>query len=215
MGKIQVLSEQIANRIAAGEVVERPASIVKELVENSLDAKATAITVSILDGGIREIRVTDNGEGISSEDMPLTILKHATSKIYTLQDLERIYSMGFRGEALASIAAVSMLTIKSRVPESDAGTELFAKGGKVEYIREAGTPEGTSVVVENLFYNTPARKKFLKSEMSEASAIHELMTHLAMSHPEVGFKVLIGGQMRIQTSGNGSIISMEEMWPCA
>lgn len=119
--------------------------------------KATAITVSILDGGIREIRVTDNGEGISSEDMPLTILKHATSKIYTLQDLERIYSMGFRGEALASIAAVSMLTIKSRVPESDAGTELFAKGGKVEYIREAGTPEGTSVVVENLFYNTPAR----------------------------------------------------------
>ena len=136
MGKIQVLSEQIANRIAAGEVVERPASIVKELVENSLDAKATAITVSILDGGIREIRVTDNGEGISSEDMPLTILKHATSKIYTLQDLERIYSMGFRGEALASIAAVSMLTIKSRVPESDAGTELFAKGGKVEYIRE-------------------------------------------------------------------------------
>ena len=141
MGKIQVLSEQIANRIAAGEVVERPASIVKELVENSLDANASAITVSILDGGIREIRVTDNGEGIAEEDMPLTILKHATSKIYKLQDLDRIYSMGFRGEALASIAAVSMLSIKSRVRASDAGTELSAKGGKIEYIRQAGLPE--------------------------------------------------------------------------
>lgn len=206
MGKIQVLSEQIANRIAAGEVVERPASIVKELVENSLDAKATAITVSILDGGIREIRVTDNGEGISSEDMPLTILKHATSKIYTLQDLERIYSMGFRGEALASIAAVSMLTIKSRVPESDAGTELFAKGGKVEYIREAGTPEGTSVVVENLFYNTPARLKFLKKPGSEAAAISDIVSRLILARPDISLRYTVGEKTLYHSPGNGEML---------
>ena len=206
MGKIQVLSEQIANRIAAGEVVERPASIVKELVENSLDANASAITVSILDGGIREIRVTDNGEGIAEEDMPLTILKHATSKIYKLQDLDRIYSMGFRGEALASIAAVSMLSIKSRVRASDAGTELSAKGGKIEYIRQAGLPEGTSVIVENLFYNTPARLKFLKKPGSEAAAISDIVSRLILARPDISLRYTANEKSLYHSPGNGELL---------
>lgn len=206
MGKIQVLSEQIANRIAAGEVVERPASIVKELVENSLDAKASAITVSILDGGIREIRVTDNGEGIAEEDMPLTILKHATSKIYKLQDLDRIYSMGFRGEALASIAAVSMLSIKSRVRESEAGTELCAKGGKIEHIRQAGLPEGTSVIVENLFYNTPARLKFLKKPGSEAAAISDIVSRLILARPDISLRYTANGKSIYHSPGSGELL---------
>lgn len=206
MGKIQILSEQIANRIAAGEVVERPASIVKELVENSLDAKASAITVSILDGGIREIRVTDNGEGIAEEDMPLTILKHATSKIYKLQDLDRIYSMGFRGEALASIAAVSMLSIKSRVHASDAGTKLCAKGGKIEYIRQAGLPEGTSVIVENLFYNTPARLKFLKKPGSEAAAISDIVSRLILARPDISLRYTANGKGIYHSPGSGELL---------
>ena len=206
MGKIQVLSEQIANRIAAGEVVERPASIVKELVENSLDANASAITVSILDGGIREIRVTDNGEGIAEEDMPLTILKHATSKIYKLQDLDRIYSMGFRGEALASIAAVSMLSIKSRVRASDAGTELSAKGGKIEYIRQAGLPEGTSVIVENLFYNTPARLKFLKKPGSEAAAISDIVSRLILARPDISLRYTANEKSLYHSPGSWELL---------
>lgn len=205
MAKIQVLSEQIANRIAAGEVVERPASIVKELVENSLDAKATAITVSIIDGGVREVRVTDNGEGISQEDMPLTILKHATSKIYSLADLDRIYSMGFRGEALASIAAVSMLSIKSRVRGSDAGTELFSRGGKVEYIRQAGLPEGTSVIVENLFFNTPARLKFLKKPGSEAAAISDIVSRLILARPDISLRYTANDKTLYHSPGTGDL----------
>lgn len=206
MGKIQMLSDAVTARIAAGEVVERPASIVKECVENAVDAGATAISIRIEEGGIREIQVTDNGSGIEKEDMPLTIVKHATSKIYTLDDLNAILSMGFRGEALSSIAAVSMLTIRSRTPHSETGTELYVKGGKVEYIREAGLPEGTTVLVENLFYNTPARLKFLKRPGTEAAAITDIVGRLVLAYPQISFRYSSGGKMLIHSPGGGDLL---------
>lgn len=206
MGKIQLLNETITGRIAAGEVVERPASIVKELVENSVDAQATAISIHVEEGGIREIRVSDNGTGIEPEDMPLTIAKHATSKIYTLADLEAIHSMGFRGEALSSIAAVSMLTIRSRAQSHDAGMELYSRGGKVEYIREAGLPEGTSILVDNLFFNTPARLKFLKKPGAEAAAITDIVSRLILAYPEVSFRYSCNGKTLLHSPGNGDLM---------
>ncbi|MBR6821655.1 MAG: ATP-binding protein, partial [Clostridia bacterium] len=157
MAKIQLLNENVSSRIAAGEVVERPASVVKELVENSIDAGAKNISVSVTEGGLRSITVSDNGEGMSREDLPLSVLKHATSKIYTLQDLEHINSMGFRGEALSSIAAVSMVEIRTKTPDDELGTILVNKGGRTESIKDAGLSDGTTVTVENLFFNTPAR----------------------------------------------------------
>ena len=206
MGKIQLLNETVASRIAAGEVVERPASIVKELLENAIDAHATAISVSITEGGVREIRVSDNGEGIAAEDMPLTIVKHATSKIFTLEDLEHINSMGFRGEALASIAAVSMLTIKSRQADSTYGSELYARGGKVEYIRKAGLADGTTVIVENLFYNTPARLKFLKKPGAEASLISDIIARLILANPQISFRYTVSNKVIYHSPGNGKLI---------
>ncbi len=205
MGKIQLLNEQVSSRIAAGEVVERPASIVKELVENAIDAMATAISVRIVDGGVREIRVADNGDGIAPEDMPLSIVKHATSKIYSLADLEHIHTMGFRGEALSSIAAVSMLTIKSRTRQSETGTELFARGGKIEYIRQAGLPEGTTVTVENLFYNTPARLKFLKRYGTEAAVISDILVRLVLARPDISFRYSIADKTVLHSPGNGNL----------
>ena len=205
MAKIQILNEYIAARIAAGEVVERPASIVKELVENAVDAGATSVSISIQDGGIRQIRVVDNGGGISREDMPLTLVKHATSKIASLEDLEHIGSMGFRGEALFSIAAVSHMTIRSRTPEAEMGTELVAQGGKVSYIRDAGLPEGTSVLVENLFFNTPARLKFLKKPSAEAAAISELVSRLILAYPGVSIQYASNGTPIYHSPGNGSL----------
>ena len=205
MGKIQLLSETVASRIAAGEVVERPASVVKELLENAIDAHASTILISIAEGGIREIRVTDNGDGISAEDMPLSIVKHATSKIFTLDDLEHINSMGFRGEALASIAAVSMLTIKSRTKNSEFGSELYVKGGKLEYIRKAGLADGTTVIVENLFYNTPARLKFLKKPGAEAALISDMIARLIIANPHISFRYTVSGKVVYHSPGNGSL----------
>ncbi len=205
MGKIQLLSEAVASRIAAGEVVERPASIIKELLENAVDAHATAIAISILEGGIREIRVSDNGEGIASEDMPLCIVKHATSKIFTLEDLNHINSMGFRGEALASIAAVSMLTIKSRTANSEYGNELYVRGGKVEYIRQAGLADGTTVIVENLFYNTPARLKFLKKPAAETALISDIVARLILANPQISFRYTVSDKVIFHSPGNGSL----------
>lgn len=203
MGKIQILAEQVSSRIAAGEVIERPASIVKELLENALDAGASAITVSIEEGGVREIRVTDNGEGIAPEDMPLSIVKHATSKIFTLSDLEEITSLGFRGEALASIAAVSMLTIKSKTKTEALGSELHVKGGRTEYIREVGIAEGTTVLVENLFYNTPARLKFLRKQSAETSAVSDIIVRLILAKPEVSIRFVAAGKVVYHSPGNG------------
>lgn len=207
MSKIRLLDDTITGRIAAGEVVERPASIVKELVENSMDANASAIAVGIEEGGIREIRITDNGDGILPEDMPLAVVKHATSKIYSLSDLNHIASMGFRGEALASIAAVSMLTIKSRPKGRESGTELYSKGGKVAYIREAGLPEGTTVCVENLFYNTPARLKFLKKPGSEAAIISDMVLRLILARPDISIKYSANGKVIFHSPGDDSLLS--------
>ena len=205
VGKIAVLDQQTIDKIAAGEVVERPASVVKELVENAIDAGATQITVEIKEGGIGYIRITDNGSGMERDDIPVAFLRHSTSKIRSADDLLGVSSLGFRGEALSSISAVAMVELITRTKENELGSRCCIEGGVQKSLEEIGAPDGTTFIIRNLFYNTPARKKFLKSEMSEASAIHELMTHLAMSHPEVGFKVLIGGQMRIQTSGNGNL----------
>ena len=205
MGKIAVLDQQTIDKIAAGEVVERPASVVKELVENAIDAGATQITVEIKEGGIGYIRITDNGSGMEKDDIPVAFLRHSTSKIRSVDDLLGVSSLGFRGEALSSISAVAMVELITKTKENELGSRCCIEGGVQKSLEEIGAPDGTTFIIRNLFYNTPARKKFLKSEMSEASAIHELMTHLTMSHPEVGFKVLIGGQMRIQTSGNGNL----------
>lgn len=205
MGKIAVLDQQTIDKIAAGEVVERPASVVKELVENAIDAGATQITVEIKEGGIGYIRITDNGSGMEKDDIPVAFLRHSTSKIRSADDLLGVSSLGFRGEALSSISAVAMVELITKTKENELGSRCCIEGGVQKSLEEIGAPDGTTFIIRNLFYNTPARKKFLKSEMSEASAIHELMTHLAMSHPEVGFKVLIGGQMRIQTSENGNL----------
>lgn len=205
MGKIAVLDQQTIDKIAAGEVVERPASVVKELVENAIDAGATQITVEIKEGGIGYIRITDNGSGMERDDIPVAFLRHSTSKIRSADDLLEVSSLGFRGEALSSISAVAMVELITKTKENALGNRCCIEGGVQKSLEEIGAPDGTTFIIRNLFYNTPARKKFLKSEMSEASAIHELMTHLAMSHPEVGFKVFIGGQMRIQTSGNGNL----------
>lgn len=205
MGKIHILDERVAGMIAAGEVVERPSSIIKELCENSIDSGATSISISITQGGIRSIRVSDNGSGIAPEDMPLTVIKHATSKLKTSEDLEKIYTMGFRGEALYSISAVSMMKISSRQKGSEYGTELTVNGGKPEAPITAGIPEGTTVAVDNLFYNTPARLKFLKKPSVEAAHITELVSKLILSHPEISFRYISNGDVIFHSSGNGSL----------
>lgn len=205
MSKIHLLSEIISNRIAAGEVVERPASIIKELVENSVDAGATSIAISIFDGGIKRIRVTDNGGGIAKEDFPLTVVKHATSKILTLSDLNSIESMGFRGEALASICAVSKITIKSRTRNAISGNELYAAGGKVEYIKDAGLPEGTSVTVDELFFNTPVRLKFLKKPAAETAVITDLVGRLILAYPSISIRYSANDREVFHSPGSGDL----------
>ncbi|MCC8139442.1 MAG: DNA mismatch repair endonuclease MutL [Lachnospiraceae bacterium] len=204
MGRIAVLDQQTIDKIAAGEVVERPASVVKELVENAIDAGATQVTVEVRDGGVGYLRITDNGSGIEKDDIPLAFLRHSTSKIRSAEDLLGVSSLGFRGEALSSIAAVAMVELITKTRGSVTGSRCCIEGGMQKSFEDAGAPNGTTFVIRNLFYNTPARKKFLKSPMSEASAIHELMTHLSLSHPEVSFRVMIEGQERIHTAGNGS-----------
>ncbi|MCD8364049.1 MAG: DNA mismatch repair endonuclease MutL [Lachnospiraceae bacterium] len=205
MGRIAVLDQQTIDKIAAGEVVERPASVVKELVENAIDAGATQVAVEVRDGGVGYLRITDNGSGIEKDDIPLAFLRHSTSKIRSADDLSGVTSLGFRGEALSSIAAVAMVELITKTPGSVTGSRCCIEGGVQKSLEDAGAPDGTTFIIRNLFYNTPARKKFLKSEMSEASAIHELMTHLSLSHPEVSFRVMIEGQERIHTAGNGNL----------
>lgn len=203
--EIQILDENTIDKIAAGEVVDRPASVVKELVENAMDSGADAITVEIGSGGIDLIRVTDNGGGISKEQVPRAFLRHATSKIRAAEDLLCLSSLGFRGEALSSICAVAQVEMITRVPEALTGIRYVIWGGAEKESEEIGAPEGTTVLVRNLFYNVPARKKFLKTPQSEGGHISDLMEHLALSHPGISFKYVQNGQVKFHTSGNGNL----------
>ena len=208
MGKIFLLDEATANQIAAGEVVERPAAAVKELVENALDAGARQIKISVAGGGLASISVADDGSGIAAEDVPLAILRHATSKIRLITDLANIRSLGFRGEALPSIAAVSRLRVVTRQPDDLAGAELVVHGGKIISQGEIGCPVGTEIRVEGLFYNTPARLKFLKSEAAETAKITDTVQRLALAWPDVSFSYSVNGREQLVTAGNGQLLDV-------
>ena len=205
MRKIAVLDKHTIDKIAAGEVVERPSSVVKELVENAIDAGATAVTVEIADGGKRLIRITDNGSGMEADQVPVAFLSHATSKIEKVEDLENIASLGFRGEALSSIAAVSQVELITKTPSALSGIRYVIEGGAEQSMEEMGAPEGTTFLVRNLFYNTPARSKFLKSDAAEGNYISSLMEQLALSHPEISFKYIQNKQVKLHTSGNYNV----------
>ena len=205
MGKINVLSTQIANLIAAGEVVDRPASVVKELVENSIDAHAKHIIIEIKNGGVSYIRVSDDGVGIAAEDMPLALKRHATSKIEKAADLNAIFTLGFRGEALAAISSVSKVRIISKTQEAQNGTMLYADSGEIIEISDAGCPLGTTITVEELFASVPARRKFLKKDSTEAAAVCASAEKIALSHPEVAFKLISDGNVKIETAGDGKL----------
>ncbi len=205
MAKINVLDHKAIDRIAAGEVVERPASVVKELVENAIDSGANAVTVEIKEGGISFIRVTDNGCGIEKSQVGNAFLRHATSKISSEKDLTNLLSLGFRGEALASIAAVSMVELISKTPDDLTGIRYLIEGGIEKEKEEIGAPDGTTVIVRNLFYNTPPRKKFLKQPQTEGSYVADLMEHLVMSHPKISFKFIMNGQNKFYTTGNDDL----------
>ncbi|MFR7584486.1 DNA mismatch repair endonuclease MutL [Mediterraneibacter gnavus] len=205
MPQIQVLDQITIDKIAAGEVIERPASIVKELVENSIDAKAASVTVEIQDGGISLIRVTDNGSGIEREDIRNAFLRHSTSKIRKVEDLAHIASLGFRGEALSSISAVTRTELITKTKEDTFGTRYVIEGGVEQSLEDTGAPDGTTFLVRQLFYNVPARRKFLKTPMTEAGHVQDLLMRLALSHPEVSFTFINNGQTKMRTSGNGKL----------
>lgn len=202
---IQVLDQNTIDKIAAGEVVERPASVVKELVENAIDSGANAITIEIKEGGISFIRITDNGCGIPAEEVETAFLRHATSKISSIEDLLTVTSLGFRGEALSSIAAVAQVELITKTSDSLTGVRYEIHGGVEQTKEEIGCPEGTTLIVRNLFYNTPARRKFLKTAMTEGGYINELVEQIAMSRPDISFKFVNNGQNKLNTSGNGNI----------
>lgn len=199
---IKVLDQETINKIAAGEVIERPSSVVKELVENAIDAGATAITVEIKDGGISLVRVTDNGSGIAKDDIPLAFLRHSTSKIKSIEDLMNVSSLGFRGEALSSIAAVSQVELITKTAEDFSGCRYIIEGGEEISLEEIGAPEGTTFIVRNLFYNTPVRRKFLKTAATESGYVSTLIEHLSLSHPDISFRFISNNQNKLHTSGN-------------
>lgn len=205
MPNIALLDQNTIDKIAAGEVIERPASVVKELVENAIDAKASAVTVEIKEGGISFIRITDNGCGIPKEEAALAFLRHSTSKIKSVEDLLSVSSLGFRGEALSSIAAVSQVELITKTKESLMGVRYIIEGGLEKGLEDIGAPEGTTFLVRKLFYNTPARRKFLKSATTEASYINDLIERLALSHPDISFKFINNNQTKIHTSGNTNL----------
>lgn len=204
MPEIMLLNQETIDKIAAGEVVERPSSVVKELVENAIDAKATAITVEIKEGGISFIRITDNGCGIEKKQVPIAFLRHSTSKIRSVEDLLNIHSLGFRGEALSSIAAVAQVELITKTYDELTGTRYVIEGSKEVADEEIGAPDGTTFIVRNLFYNVPARRKFLKTAQTEGGYISDLMERMALSHPDVSFKFMNNGQTKLHTSGNGN-----------
>ena len=205
MPQIALLSQETIDKIAAGEVIERPSSVVKELVENAIDAGSSAVTVEIKEGGISFIRISDNGCGIEREQIPLAFLRHSTSKIKSVEDLFTVTSLGFRGEALSSIAAVSQVELITKTNGDFTGSRYLIEGSKEVSLEEIGAPDGTTFIVRNLFYNTPARKKFLKSAQTEGTYIHELMQRMILSHPDVAFKFIMNNQVKLQSSGNGNI----------
>ena len=207
MGKINILGFDVANLIAAGEVVDRPSSVVKELLENSIDAGATTVTVEIQRGGVAFIRISDNGCGMDPDDLPVAILRHATSKIKEADDLSHISSLGFRGEALAAISSVSKIRIFSKPKNAEMGAILTAEGGEVLDITETGCADGTTVVVEDLFYNVPARRKFLKKDTTEAVAVGAVVEKIALSRPDISVKYICDGEMKFVTSGDGKLYS--------
>ena len=205
MTKIHVLDDNTINKIAAGEVVERPASVIKELIENAMDAGATRIEVEIMAGGTSFMRVTDNGKGMSKEDASVAILRHATSKIQEVSDLNSISTMGFRGEAPPTIASVSRFTMLTREPGSDLGTKVEISGGKAPDIIEMGCNVGTSIKVEDLFFNTPARKKFLKTNHTEGGKINDFIIKLALSRPDIAFQFINNNKTSVVTPVNGNL----------
>lgn len=207
MAKIHKLPKEIAQLIAAGEVVERPASVVKELLENAIDAGASDITLEIQNGGVRFIRITDNGCGIAREDVPTAFLSHATSKIQKADDLDSIFTLGFRGEALASIAAVSRVELMTKTAEEFAGTRAVLEGGEIVSVDDAGCPNGTTLIIRDLFFNTPARMKFLKTDRAEGSAVAAVADHIALSHPEISLRFIKDGKQQLCTPGNGDLLS--------
>ena len=207
MGIIHILDSELSNKIAAGEVVERPQSVIKELVENSIDAKSTRITVEIKNGGATFMRVTDNGIGMSPDDARLCFLRHATSKIQTDNDLNAIYTLGFRGEAMSSIGAVAKVSLSTKRREDTEGILVTCMGGEILSSADAGVPDGTSIIVEDIFYNTPARLKFLKKDTTEAGYITDIMTKFILAHPEISFKLIINGKEKLFSSGDNSLLN--------
>ncbi len=205
MAVISVLDQTTINQIAAGEVIERPASVVKELLENAIDAQATAVTVEIREGGCSLIRITDNGCGIPKEDIPTAFLRHATSKIRSAEDLTTVASLGFRGEALASIAAVSQVEMISKTADSLTGIRYQIEGGAERGIEEVGAPEGTTIIARNLFFNTPVRKKFLKTPMTEGTHVASVIEKIALSHPDISIRLIQNNQNKLYTSGNNNL----------
>ena len=205
MPTIELLDEETIDKIAAGEVIERPASIVKELVENAIDAGATSITVEIKEGGISFIRVTDNGEGIPKDQIKKAFFRHATSKLRTVTDLETLHSLGFRGEALSSIAAVSQVELMTKTKDELVGNRYVIEGAVEKEFSEVGVPCGTTIIVRNIFFNTPARRKFLKTSLTEGGYISDVCEHLALSSPDIAFKFINAGQMKFNTSGDGDL----------
>ena len=205
MPEIQLLDQATINQIAAGEVIDRPSSVVKELLENAIDAKATAITVEIKDGGISFIRITDNGCGIEKDQVRKAFLRHATSKLHTIDDLLDIGSLGFRGEALSSIAAIAQVELISKPPEAMLGISYQIEDGEEKSLTQIGAPDGTTILVRNLFYHVPARKKFLKTAATEGNYINQLMENMAMLRPDISMRFINGGQNKLYTSGNGRL----------
>ena len=208
MGNIVLLDDLTINKIAAGEVIERPANVVKELVENSIDAGANKIVIEVKNGGKTFIKITDNGKGISQEDMPISLERHATSKIRKIEDLEKTYTMGFRGEALASISAISILTMQSKTKEEFTGTKIVAKAGNIIEAEECGMQVGTTILVENLFFNTPVRYKFLKQDATEFRYIKDWVQKVALANPNISFRLLNDGKSVFFTNGNGNIFDI-------
>lgn len=208
MGNIVLLDDLTINKIAAGEVIERPANVVKELVENSIDAGANKIVIEVKNGGKTFIKITDNGKGISQEDMPISLERHATSKIQKIEDLEKTYTMGFRGEALASISAISTLTMQSKTKEEFTGTKIVAKAGNIIEAEECGMKVGTTILVENLFFNTPVRYKFLKQDATEFRYIKDWVQKVALANPNISFRLLNDGKSVFFTNGNGNIFDI-------
>ena len=207
MAQIRVLPKEVSELIAAGEVIERPASIVKELIENSIDAKASSITVEIQNGGIRFIRISDNGCGIASSDAPTAFLRHATSKVKEKNDLDNIGTLGFRGEALASVSAVAKVELMTKTKDEELGTYLRISASEIDEVRETGCPDGTTITVRDIFYNVPARLKFLKKDVTEANAVASIVEKIALSHPEISIKFIRDNKVIFITPGDGELLS--------